>query len=229
MRLRMLVRATVRMNAPALDSTARLALSTARTTFSRSKNRFLMRMSITLLPYGLRRPTSILASLARTVTITVEMELAMTTTVKMIVLFGVGFGCFGWVMGLALTCFIVGEVGVLRTALVPALVMSAGLGALFVMVSELANRHFGAGHRLAALTMFGALVYMLGLLVYVINWWLAPQIDRAPALAKAIVSLPGAYRVSDGVPTIGMVIGMALLLAPLAHLLRGDQSPRQSV
>lgn len=117
----------------------------------------------------------------------------MTTTMKLIIFLATFFACLGWVVGLTLACLAVGETGVLRASLVPAIIMSVGLAAVFVTVSELANRYFGRGHIQATAATVGSLLLLLGLLVYVINYWLAPQIDRAPALARAITSLPGVY------------------------------------
>jgi hypothetical protein len=123
---------------------------------------------------------------------------------------GTVIGCLGWWIGLAAVCIASGETGVLGRVAWPGIAVSLGIAATFLVTSELALAVLGRGTAFR-LVLWGELAFFVGVLILLVNHWIAPLIDASPDLRAAMGRLGGCYRTGDAVPAALMTVGAALL------------------
>jgi hypothetical protein len=132
---------------------------------------------------------------------------------------GAVVGCLGWLIGLAAVCLATGETDVLGRVLLPGVAVSLGIAGVFLVTGELAARSFGPG-RERRLLLWGVMVFLVGVLVLLMNHWIAPLIDASPGLRDAMARLGGIYRVADAWPAALMAVGVAILGLVLVRMRR---------
>ena len=120
-------------------------------------------------------------------------------------------GILGWIIGFTIFCLATGHTGALREALVPGLLGSLAIAAVFILVLEATIRLYGAAHPMFHLNLWGLLLSGMGGLTFVVNHWLAPIIDRHPELAEQLQRAGSVYRVSDTLPIALLAAGVVLL------------------
>ena len=133
---------------------------------------------------------------------------------------GATIGVLGWLIGLSIACLATGHTGLLLRVFPAGLVLSLGMAAVLIIVLEDAIRRFGAAHPLFQVSLWGLLLTDMGILILLVNHWIAPIIDSTPALAEALQRQGSVYRTPDFVPTLLMGFGAALLLVIMAAVLR---------
>lgn len=129
---------------------------------------------------------------------------------------GTAVGFLGWLIGLAAMCLRTGEFGVLKQIALPGLAVSLGAALVVVVTLEVAAGAFGRGGTLFRRLLWGEILFFVGLLLLLVNHWVAPLVDAAPDLRRAI----GVYRTGDLPPAALMASGAAILGLALARLRR---------
>jgi hypothetical protein len=129
----------------------------------------------------------------------------------------VGFA--GWLIGLAVVCVATGELSVLGQVALPGLAVSLGAAGLVIVTFGLAAASPGRERVLRPL-LVGQALFFVGILILLVNHWIAPLVDAAPELRLAIERLGGVYRTGDWLPTALMAAGTVLLGRALAQLRR---------
>ena len=132
---------------------------------------------------------------------------------------GTAIGFLGWLIGLAVVCVATGETAVLGQVALPGLAVSLGAAGLVIVTLESARGILGRGGAFRLL-LWGELLFFVGLLILLLNHWIAPLIDGAPGLRRAMERLGSVYRTGDGAPAALMAAGTILLGFVLGHLRR---------
>jgi hypothetical protein len=126
--------------------------------------------------------------------------------------FGIAVGFLGWLIGLAAVCAASGEIAVLKQVALPGIAVSLGAAGIVIVTADLA--------RGVRPLLWGEILFFVGLLILLVNHWIAPIVDRAPDLKAAIGRLGGVYRTGDGLPTALMALGTVLVGLALGRLRR---------
>jgi len=108
---------------------------------------------------------------------------------------GVWLGFHGWLIGVAILAGVNGEFKLLGQACLIGVPLSSALSIVTLHLVAGARDRQAYGRRLA-----GAIFFGIGVLLIVINHWLAPQIAGDDALQRTIEQLGGTYATSDIVP-----------------------------
>jgi len=118
-------------------------------------------------------------------------------------------------------CAASGEIAVLKQVALPGIAVSLGAAGIVIVTADLA--------RGARRLLWGEILFFVGLLILLVNHWIAPIVDRAPDLKAAIGRLGGVYRTGDGLPTALMALGTVLVGLALGRLRRqAEVSPSPS-
>ena len=128
---------------------------------------------------------------------------------------GTTVGFLGWLIGLTAVSLRTGEFGVLKQIALPGLAVSLGAALVVVVTLEVAAGAFGRGTLFRRL-LWGEILFFVGLLLLLLNHWVAPLVDAAPDLRRAI----GVYRTGDLPPAALMAGGAAILGLALARIRR---------
>jgi len=129
---------------------------------------------------------------------------------------GTVIGFLGWLIGFAAVCLSTGEYGSLREVALPGLAVSLGAAGIVIVTSHLA---LGRGE-VFRLLVLGEILFFVGLLILLVNDWIAPLVDTSPGLRDAIGRLGGVYRTGDTLPAALMAAGAALVGLVLARIRR---------
>jgi hypothetical protein len=132
---------------------------------------------------------------------------------------GATIGGCGWAIGLGVVGWSAGAWSAVRSTVVMGLLASAGLGLLLCLVAELTIRVFGSGSRWCFVTLAGGCAVVIGTLLLLLNHWVAPLIERTPALHDPPWII-GDARTATWVPPVVIAVGVGLLAASIVRLLR---------
>jgi hypothetical protein len=93
--------------------------------------------------------------------------------------------------------------------------LTLALAALLVITLQSVIERFGAASLWFQIALWGLLTTYMGLLVLLLNHWVAPLIDRTPKLQRLLTD-PGSfyqsvYRTTDALPVALLAVGFALL------------------
>src|SRR5512134_2084095 len=132
---------------------------------------------------------------------------------------GTVVGFAGWLIGLALVCLATGELAMLGQVALPGLAVSLGAAGLVIVTFGLVAASPGRERMLRPL-LVGQVLFLAGILILLVNHWIAPLVDAAPALRRAIDRLGGVYRTGDWLPTGLMAAGTVLFGRALAQVRR---------
>ena len=124
---------------------------------------------------------------------------------------GAIFGICGWLIGLTAVCLFTGHTAALRPIFLPGLAVSLSMGFTLVIALECVLRLYGRGHYMFSTTLWGLLLFDVGLLMLLLNHWIAPMIDASPGLAEDLRRIRSTYRTGDTLPLAGLCAGAALL------------------
>ncbi|MHC4937622.1 MAG: hypothetical protein ACYTHK_01475 [Planctomycetota bacterium] len=108
---------------------------------------------------------------------------------------GVWLGFHGWLIGVAVLAGANGEFKLLGQACLIGIPLSSALSIVTLHLVAGAQDRRTYGRRLA-----GAIFFGIGVLLIVINHWLAPMIAGDDALERTMERLGGTYATSDIVP-----------------------------
>lgn len=133
---------------------------------------------------------------------------------------GSTIGILGWLIGFSIFCLATGNRALLGEAFLPGLLISLIFAAVVVFVLETVIQRFGAGHWLFQVSLWGLLLSLMGLMVFLMNHWLAPLIDRHPDMVKTLSRMGSVYKTSDVVPLALMAAGLLLLVVAVVYILK---------
>lgn len=122
-------------------------------------------------------------------------------------------GTLGWLIGLTISCLISGNVEALKKVFYLGLVISLSMGILFVVVIELMTRLYGKG-RLFMMTLWGVLLFNIGLLVLLVQYWVGPT------MMSQAMSVGDQGRLSLTNPSVLLTAGLVLLVIAAVNIMR---------
>jgi len=140
---------------------------------------------------------------------------------------GATIGILGWLIGFTLFCLLTGNTAALGEFFYLGFVISLSMAATFILVLECLIRLYGAHHRLFYLTVYGLTLFFCGLLILLLNHWIAPIIERYPEMVADIHRSGSFYRVSDVYPFLSLSAGLVLLSLATLQLLCDSPSHRR--
>ena len=123
---------------------------------------------------------------------------------------GIIIGSLGWLIGLAAVCLATGNGAVLARLAAPAAAVSLGAAFLVVICCDYAIKTRGPGG-LFQLALYGGLSWAMGLLLLLINHWIAPVIEASPRMALTLHRMNAVYRTDDLWPALLLSAGAILL------------------
>ncbi|HOY63504.1 MAG TPA: hypothetical protein PLK80_12670 [bacterium] len=109
---------------------------------------------------------------------------------------GIVVGSMGWLIGFAVVCLTSGNGAALARFAAPATAVSLGVAFLVIICCDYAVKLRGYGG-MFQLALYGGMAWGMGLLLLLINYWIAPLIDSSPAMAKTMRDMNAVYRVDD--------------------------------
>jgi hypothetical protein len=137
---------------------------------------------------------------------------------------GALIGCTGWMLGFTFVCLASGHMDLWVRFAFLGFALSLAMGGLFVVTSELTLRAFGPGG-LFQLILWAELTFFMGVLILLLNHWIAPVLESSPAMLATLRSMGSAYKTSDFLP--GMFLAASVVLTAVAawRLLRTEPRP----
>lgn len=138
----------------------------------------------------------------------------------MLAYLGTTIGILGWLIGFSIVCLAAGSTETLLKVLPPGLTISLIAAGIIIVVMESVIHRFGYGHYMLQLTLWALLLSFMGLLMFVLNHWLAPLIEADSGLTAMLARTGSVYRVGDTVPTLLMTAGVCLLAVVVVLLLK---------
>lgn len=135
---------------------------------------------------------------------------------------GCGIGILGWLIGLTIFCLATGMTDLLSQVFLPGLLISLIMVGFFILILESVIHRFGVRHYTFQITLWALLLSGMGLMIFILNHWLAPLIDQHPELSRKLVEGGSVYRISDVVPIALMAAGVALMTITTVAILRGN-------
>jgi hypothetical protein len=114
-----------------------------------------------------------------------------------------------------------GYYAVLGEVVAIGLPISIAMSALGILVMECVVRLFGRG-RIFALSLWGLILFVLGVLILLMNHWLAPLIEKEPGLVDLLSRLGAVYKTGDVVPALCLIGSGALLYVRVRACPRAD-------
>ena len=134
---------------------------------------------------------------------------------------GATIGILGWLIGFSIVCLVNGMTGILGEVFWPGLLISLLMAAVCILVLENVIQRYGATHYMFQMSLWAMLLSGMGLMIFVLNHWLGPMIDRHPELAEMLTRMGSVYRVGDLWPTILMAVGLLLFMVVILITLKG--------
>ena len=132
---------------------------------------------------------------------------------------GALIGCMGWMIGFTVVCLVSGNLAVWGRFAFAGFAVSLAMGAALVVATELALRAFGRG-TMFMLTLWGELAFFVGLLVLLLNHWIAPILEASPEMTGTLRRMHSVYRTNDLMPTAWIALGAVLLGVVAIRLVR---------
>ena len=137
---------------------------------------------------------------------------------------GLTIGLLGWVIGFAIFCAVAGTTQLLVSVALPGTLISLGLATLAIMVLEGTLRVFGPRSPMLQVALWGLLAFLMGLLWFIVNHWVARVIEQHPQLVQRLQQQGSVYQTSDTVPLILLAVGVVLLAVAVFQILRADKA-----
>ncbi len=134
---------------------------------------------------------------------------------------GAILGLSGWLIGFTGFCAFTGNLDVLAKFFLPGLAVSLSMGFVLVVAVEGILRVYGHGHYMFSTTLWGLLLSDAGVLLLLMNHWIAPILDQDPRMIEAMRQYGGGvYRTGETLPLVSLCAGAALLGAVAWKVLR---------
>lgn len=133
-------------------------------------------------------------------------------------------GSMGWMIGFTVVCLVSGNGAVWARFAFPGFAISIAMGAVFIVSTELALRAFGRG-TMFMLTLWGELAFFIGLLVLLLNHWIAPIVEADPGMRATLRQLHAVTRTGDLMPSVWIAVGCVLLGVVAVRLVRERPDP----
>ncbi len=89
---------------------------------------------------------------------------------------------------------------------------------------ECVVRLFGRG-RIFTLSLWGLILFMLGVMILLMNHWLAPLVEKTPGFVDLLSRLGAVYKTSDIVAALCLLGSGVLLSVSVRACLRGRGDP----
>lgn len=134
---------------------------------------------------------------------------------------GALIGCTGWMIGFTVVCLASGNLDVWARFAFLGFAVSLAMGGLFIVTSELTLRAYGRGG-MFQLILWAELTFFMGVLILLLNHWIAPALETSPAMLDTMRSMGTVYKTSDFMP--GMFLAASVVLTAIAawRLLRTE-------
>ncbi len=142
-----------------------------------------------------------------------ENAMKIETKSKISAYLGSTIGMLGWLIGLTITCLITGNMEALKKVFYLGFVISLSMGVLFIVMMELVTRLYGRG-RLFMLTLWGALLFNVGILILLFQYWVGPT------MMKQVVPVADQGRWSWTNPSVSLTVGLILLIIAAVNIIR---------
>ena len=123
---------------------------------------------------------------------------------------GMTIGIHGWLVGTVIFCLAGGHYAVVGEILAIGLPVSVAMSALAILLMESVQHRVGRGRTLA-FSLWGLILFVVGVLILLLNHWLAPLIDQTPGLAEQLTRLGAVYMTHDVVPALCLIASAVLL------------------
>ncbi|MCD6282147.1 hypothetical protein J7J84_00875 [bacterium] len=128
---------------------------------------------------------------------------------------GATVGMLGWLIGLLIVAAKADAPQIAWQVAPAGVLLTLALAALLVITLESVIERFGAASLWFQVALWGLVTTCMGLLMLLLNHWVAPLIDRTPGLQRLLAE-PGSlyqstYRTADAVPVALLAAGFVLL------------------
>ena len=111
----------------------------------------------------------------------------------------------------------------LSQVFLPGLLISLIMVGFFILILESVIHRFGFRHYTLQITLWALLLSVMGLMIFILNHWLAPLIEQHPELSRKLLEAGSVYRISDVVPIALMAAGVVLLTIMVIAVLGGNK------
>ena len=102
--------------------------------------------------------------------------------------------------------------------------ISVAMSARGILALECVVRLFGRG-RIFVVSLWGLILFVLGVLILLVNHWLAPVIETEPGLIDLLSRLGAVYKTSDVVPALCLIGSCGLLYVSVRACLQHQGEP----
>ena len=148
----------------------------------------------------------------------------MTKKAKLGAYLGCTIGVCGWLIGLAVVLPLQGQGAAFWEIFWPGLCLSLGMSFLLIVLMESVRRTCGGGW-VFQLTLWGGLLFCMGLMLFLLNHWLLEVAARHRELGAALARSGGGYRMPEYEPVLSMALGAILLAVVAARLVLMPEAP----
>lgn len=124
---------------------------------------------------------------------------------------GVIIGVHGWLIGIAIVCFMGGYHELLIRVLGIGIPVSAAMSVLTIVWMECLLRLGGRG-KAFGFGLLGMVLFLVGILILLANHGFAPMFEATPGFVETLESLQAVYKTSDVVPAVCLLASCVLLL-----------------
>jgi hypothetical protein len=138
---------------------------------------------------------------------------------------GATVGCLGWMIGLTAVCLASGNVEVWSRFAFMGFAVSLSMAGILIVTLELALRTFGRGG-MFQLILWGELTLFMGVLVLLLNHWIAPVLESSTRMMETLRQLGGYHRTGDLLPTASLAASAILLGIAAYRLWHADSGKR---
>lgn len=137
---------------------------------------------------------------------------------------GAIIGCLGWMIGFTVVCLVSGNADVWSRFAFTGFAVSLAMAGVFIVTAELTLRTFGRGG-MFQLILWGELTFFMGVLVLLLNHWIAPVLESSPKMMETVKNLGAVYRTGDFLPAALLAASVVLLAVAVARLWKeGDRT-----
>lgn len=133
-------------------------------------------------------------------------------------------GCCGWWISFVVICLAAGAIEPLLEVAWPGLVLSLGMGVIIIVVCELVARTCGRQHWMYHTSLWGSVLFFVGMLLLLLPAWIDPIIERSPKLMNMLQSLGSTFTPGTFLPSMLMTAGLVLLVPVAMNVIRNRPS-----
>lgn len=136
---------------------------------------------------------------------------------------GTTLGFLGWLVGFTVFCFATGNTAPLAEFFYLGLAISLALALNVIVAGEAMLRLYPQDRSMFLVSLWGMLLLAMGVLLLLLNHWIAPIIERYPKMLADLQRVnfgrgPAVYRTSDTVPAVSLTLAVVLLAVTVVRL-----------